>query len=157
MLSGFVKKLLFARQFFIIDGKIEVLGKKQVLLPSDLIVELEKIDSKKVYDISKRHVHQNMAEYAKKIGTTSEGMLKSMQDIFEIFGIGKPEVIICDGKKKEAVIRFHNPPVKELCSQGEDGAILPGALAGMYSFIFNKDVDCKGRGTTAGVYEYVIK
>jgi predicted hydrocarbon binding protein len=157
MLSGFVKKLLFARQFFIIDGKIEVLGKKQILLPSDLIIELEKIDSKKVYDISKRHVQQNMEEYAKKIGTTSQGMLKSMQDIFEIFGIGKPEVIICDGKKKEAVIRFHNPPIKELCDNKTDPALLPGALAGMYSFIFKKDVNCTSTSTTAGVYEYKIK
>ena len=41
MLSSFLKKLLFARQFFMIDGKIEILGKKQVLLPASVLKELD--------------------------------------------------------------------------------------------------------------------
>jgi len=37
MMSAFLKKLLFVRQFSIEDGKIEMLGKREIMLPSNIL------------------------------------------------------------------------------------------------------------------------
>ena len=159
MLSGFVKKLLFARQFLIIDGKIEMLGKRQIMLPAEIVAEVQHIDEKRFYTIVKSNVQRSMAEYAKKIGVSNVGMLKSMEEIFELYGVGKPEIVKLDQSRKEAVIRFHDPNLKVIYEgpKGPDGLLVEGALAGMFSFLFEKQVECKPSGKGGVFFEYLIK
>lgn len=161
MLSAFLKKLLFARQLFMTDGKIEILGKKQVMLPSDIIVALQSLDEKRYYSVVKDGIHANLTDYAKRIGATNEGMLKVTEEIFETFGLGKPEIIVLDQKKKSAVVRFHAPPIAEACAENKfkECILLPAALAGMFSFLFNKDVDCASVAcnTKGALCEYVVR
>ena len=142
MLSAFLKKLLFARQLFMTDGRIEVLGTNQVMLPSDIIVALQSLDEKKYYDVVKMGIQSNMVEYTKKLGSNSQGMFKITEDIFETYGLGKPEIVVLDQKKKCATVRFHGTPVGAACSKYAECVLLPAALAGMFSFLFQKDVNC---------------
>ena len=152
MLSPFIKKLMFARQFMIADGRIEVLGKRQVMLPFELLSDLQAIDQGKMYKIVKNDIHSTMDSFAKKIGASPMGMFKSLEEIFECFGLGKPEVIVLDQNKKAAVVRFHDTPLRN-CST----AVVPGALAGMFSFLFNKQVECIYNKGSAGVCEFRIE
>lgn len=145
MLSGFLKKLLFARQFMMDEGKIEVLGKSQIMFPSDILVALQMIDEKKTYKVIKYNMKINMGYYAKKIGASSAGMMKSMGDIFETFGLGKMQVVKLDNAKKEAVVRIVNTPFALDCkNQKVKSCVLhTAALSGFFSFIFNKDVNAE--------------
>lgn len=143
MLSGFLKKLLFARQFQMNEGKIEVLGKQQIMLPSDILLALQSIDSKKSYELIKEHMKKNVEYYAKKIGASSSGMLKSMSDVFETFGLGKLQVVKLDNAKKSAVVRITNVPFAKECKGVKNCSVHNGAIAGFFSFFFKKDVECE--------------
>jgi hypothetical protein len=158
MISPFLKKLLFARQFSMIDGKIEILGKSQVLLPEDVVYELEKIDSKLVYSSVKNAIKGDITDYARRLGSTGEGMLKVLDDIFETFGLGDLEIIDINYKMKKCVLRVNHPPSLELKEKKGGFSITPAVLSGMFSFLFSKDVDAKQSKmpTSAGYFEYVI-
>ena len=147
MLSSFIKKLMFARQFFMIDGKIEILGKRQVLLPADVVQELQK--TAKV-DTIKNLVKKNIEEYGKKLGAGEEGLLKNISDIFETYGMGKLEVVTLDNANKKCIVRVHNVP------EG-DFILLELLLSGVFSFLFKKEVKTeKGKGNAQSI-EYVVK
>ena len=99
MLSPFLKKLLFVRQFIIDKGKIEILGQTQIMFPSNLMAELQLIDHDRVYSIVKKNIQYTIETYAKKIGSTSSGIVKSSQDIFETFGLGQFQILKLDNSK----------------------------------------------------------
>jgi len=158
MISPFLKKLLFARQFSMIDGKIEILGKKQILLPKDVFSELEKCNSKGVYSSVKNVMKKNIDDYAKKLGSSGEGMLNILGDIFDTFGLGDMQIVDIDYKKKNCVVRIHNIVLME--KNSKDGLMVtPAILSGMFSFLFRKDVDAKKIKPRMGVnyYEYVVR
>jgi hypothetical protein len=150
MLSSFLKKLLFARQFFMIDGKIEVLGKRQVMLPADVVEELQKSADKKSAKALKESMKKDMAEYAKKVGGSEEGMLNNIQYILETFGLGKIEIVDIDHKSSKCLIRVNNPPMG-------DGLITSAVLGGTFSFLFGKDVDAQVKSHSKGYSDYVVK
>jgi len=154
MLSTFLKKLLFVRQFFIIDGKIEVLGKRQVMLPKEVLSEVESSSTKLDYKKLKKIFMENIKDYAKKIGSGEEGMYKNMVDVFETFGLGRIEVLKSDNKKKTCVLRVHDCPILD---GGNKSKILTAALSGMFSFLFSKDVNAEQLKTKKEVCEFQIK
>ena len=135
MLSPFLKKLLFARQFDMAEGKIEMLGQKEVMLPASVLGDLHKIDTKRSYQILKEGVRKAMEDDAKRIGMEGEGALKIAQEIFCMYGLGKPEIIVLDNHMKKSVVRIHKPAA--------DRDVVGAALAGMFSVVFGRDVDCK--------------
>ncbi len=92
MLSAFLKKLLFARQFQLDAGKIEVLGVRQAMLPLESVIALG-VESKKAELIIRDGVESCMESYARKIGATTEGKLRLVQEIFATFGLGRVEII----------------------------------------------------------------
>ncbi len=149
MISPFLKKLLFARQFFMIDGKIEILGKKQIMLPADVIVELEKNNSKVVYDSVKEVIKKYIRDYAKRLGSPEEGMLKSIDSLFETFGLGKMRIVDIDYKQKKCLVSIINCPDKS--------NLTPAVLAGIFSFLFEKNVDAEKTKKLHNTYSYMIK
>ena len=161
MLSSFLKKLLFARQFFMADGKIEILGKKQVMLPSDVIAAVEGIDHELVYNNVKNTVKKDIEDYAKKLGSSEEGILKNIGDIFGTFGLGRLEIVDLDNKKKICIIRVHNSPLMEIKnSKSTSSTMTPAIISGVFSFLFDKEVDAKQTNPSVrgfDYYEYVIK
>ena len=133
MLSPFLKKLLFVRQFFMTDGKIEVLGEKQVMLPFSAVMSLQSASSFDAVSIEMKKV---MVSYGKKMGSSAGGMVKSVQDIYETTGLGKMEIIKLDADKKETVLRIANISFT-------DTTLVEGVLCGLFSFLFNKDLERK--------------
>jgi hypothetical protein len=149
MLSSFLKKLLFARQFFMTDGKIEVLGKRQVMLPADVIDIFTK-SGKADAGAIKEAVKKDMTEYAKKVGGSSEGMLNNITYIFETFGLGRLEIVDLDNKNKRCIVRIHNPTLK-------GGTVTSSMLSGTFSFLFGKEVDAEERKSGPEMAEYTIE
>ena len=133
MLSAFLKKLLFVRQFFMMDGKIEVLGEKQVMLPFSAVMKLHN-DS--TFDAVSKEMKIVMESYGKKMGSSSGGMVKSVQDIYETTGLGKMEIIKLDADKKETVLRIQNISFT-------DTTLVEGVLCGLFSFLFNRQLTRK--------------
>jgi hypothetical protein len=156
MISAFLKKLLFARQFAMIDGKIEILGKRQVMLPADVFLRIEKDTGKVGFDSIKKGISKDLSDYAKRVGSGEEGMLKAITDIFETFGLGKLEVVAMDKKAKTAAVRIRNTPAQEL-KEGLSG-ITCAVLAGAFSFMLGNDVNAKQTKTFEkyGYEEYMI-
>jgi len=161
MLSSFLKKLLFARQFFMVDGRIEILGKKQVMLPSNVIAVIENMHQEVAYNYIKNAIRKDIEDYAKKLGSSEEGILKNIGDIFGTFGLGRLEIVDLDNKKKSSIIRVHNSPLIE-AKNGKTIApkMTPAIISGVFSFLFNKEVEAKQTNpSTKGFdyYEYVVK
>ena len=138
MLSPFLKKLLFVRQFFMTDGKIEVLGEKQIMLPFSAVMNLQNTST---FDIVNKEMNLIMKSYGKKIGSSSSGMVKSVQDIYETTGLGKMEIIKLDADKKETVLRIVNITFN-------DTSLVEGVLCGLFSFLFNKELTRKNMTVT---------
>lgn len=121
---------MFVRKFFIVDGQIEILGEKQVMLPFSV---LDSIDSKDIFDVACKEVKKTMDSYAKKIGSSPGGMIKSVQDIYETMGLGKMKIIKLDADKKSLIARLEKVKVKNT-------GLIGGVIAGLFSSGFNKDI-----------------
>ena len=157
MISSFLKRLLFARQFYMMDGKIEILGKKQIMLPSDVVSYLQNNDSKVVYTNIKSAVSKDIEDYAKKLGSSGEGMLKNIEDIFETFGLGKLEVVDLDYKNKKGVIRIYNSPLN---GKSTDIQVTSAVISGIFSFLFSKEINAqqtKPSVKMTGYHEYILR
>src|SRR3989344_907314 len=109
-LSPILKKLMFVRQFDIDQGKIKVLGDREIMLHASALLELQEIDESKVYDVAKKSGKANISgavahakvygkmkdvfieeikQLGKKIGETDEGTIKTLQELFDIYGLGE--------------------------------------------------------------------
>lgn len=133
MLSPFLKKLLFVRQFFMTDGKIEILGEKQIMLPFSVLANGQ---NPVLFETVSKEVRITMASYGKKLGSSAGGMTKSVQDIYETMGLGKMEIIKLDADKKETVLRIQNITFT-------DTTLVEGVLCGLFSFLYNKELTRK--------------
>lgn len=169
-LSPLLKKLLFVRQFGIDEGKINLLGEREIMLNASAVLELQDIDESKLYDIAKKSSFKNLidfvehakvyekmrnvflsdiAELGKKIGETDEGVISTLQDVFNVYGLGNMSIQNLDNAKREVVVAVKDSTIAQewvakhkkkspncVCS------LTAGIIAGMFSYIFNKQVDC---------------
>ena len=163
MLSAFLKKLLFVRQLIMLDGKVQILGYDQLMLPVEFINVIS--TSKNIYADLKEVAEKKMTDYAKKIGVTEQGLLLNLVDIFETFGLGKVEIYDLQQEKKQAIIRIHNSTIgldylKNKKDKKPVCIITAAILAGMFSSLFKKKVNaeekiCMAQG--ADFCEFMIK
>lgn len=169
MLSPLLQKLMFVSQFGINEGKVEILGNRYILLDASQFLVLQGIDKTKAYnlmkDISGKQIKnlvehaqvykgvkdqaiKNIIEIGKKVGKTDEGMIKTLQEIFDIYGFGKMEIIELDNKKANAIVRITDSTMAreylktKAKSKTPVCTITSGVLAGMFEYILGKDVDC---------------
>lgn len=167
-LSSLLQKLLFVNQYSVKDGSIKVLGTDFIMLDASDLLVLQGIDKTKMYNTIKKSSKENMkslvthaevyknikgqslrniAEISKKIGKSDEGVIKALQDIFEIYGLGKLHVLDIDNEGKSAILRIDKSTLareqmKSGRSKGPICTLTAGILAGIFSYIFNKNVDC---------------
>jgi predicted hydrocarbon binding protein len=167
-LSSLLQKLLFVNQFNIIDGKVEILGNRYIMLDANDLLILQEIDKTKTYSTAKNmsknnlknlvdHASvykgikdqslKNIAELSKKIGKTDDGVIKTLQSLFEVYGLGKLEIVNLDNAGKKVTLRIKGSSLA--LAQLEKGKVKTtvctltcGVLAGIFSYIFKKDVDC---------------
>ena len=182
MLSQFLQRLMFVKQFEINNGRINILGEDYVMVNSASLAALQEIDQEEVYNAGKKaskndldkfakhaNVYKNIksqelaniASLARKIGQTDEGTIKTLETVFEIYGLGKLNVITIDNEKKTALIRIPDSTIASTYKKKSKSPVCSftsGVLAGIFSFIFKKDVNCrekqcKGKGDSTCEFE----
>ena len=146
MLSNFIKKLLFTRKFFMNHGSIEVMDRKQILLSSRLIHVLQQQNH---YADIKKILKDDFHEISNHFGSKRLDLLKNVEDIFDMYGLGKLELVSTDEKKKTAKLNLYNSSLAHAHMESKTPTERPvchlteGVLAGMFSFIYDTDVDCQ--------------
>ena len=92
-------------------------------------------------------------------------MIKTLQQIFEIYGLGKLNITELNKDKKEAKIKLDRSTIAEAqLKKGKSKkpmcSITAGILAGIFSYIFDKDVDCiekKCKAVSGNNCEFEVK
>ncbi len=169
MISPFLQKLMFVRQFGIDKGKVDILGNNYVMLDALALFEIQKIDQRKLYEVLKDSSFKNISqavEYADvyknvkdvfldsiaklgaKIGKTDQGTLTTLQELFNVYGLGNLEIVKLDNENKAASLILRDSTIareylkKYKKSSESVDMIAAGILAGIFSFVFKKQVDC---------------
>lgn len=178
-LSSFLQKLMFVNQFSINDGEIKLLGDSYIMLNSESILVLQEIDKSKTYNMAKSsskadmkslvsHAQvykdikaqelKNIANLNSKIGKSDEGTLRTLESLFDIYGLGKLKILDLNNEKKTVLVQVEKSTIALKHKEKEKGkskeavcALTAGIIAGIFSFIFKKDVQaveqkCLGKG-----------
>ncbi|MEI6732005.1 MAG: V4R domain-containing protein [archaeon] len=169
-LSPILKKFLFVRQFDMDNGKVTLLGDRRIMLDASAVLELQDLDETKLYDVGKKSGLQNLSGFVehakvygkmkdvfmsditmlgKKIGSSDQGAIRTLQDIFNIFGLGEMTIQEIDNSGKKAIISLRESTLAsewtlkyKKSSKNTVCALTAGVIAGMFSYIFGKPVDC---------------
>ncbi len=181
-LSSFLQKLLFVNKFTIKDGEINLLDNPYIMLDASILLTLQEVDESKMYqgmkEGSKKNLKnlvkhakvykniknqslKNLAELSKSISKSEEGVIKTLQEIFDVYGLGKMEIEELDNSGKEAKIKITNSTIaKETLKKYEKKSKTPvctltaGILAGIFSFLFKKNIDCVEKSCLAKGDDY---
>jgi predicted hydrocarbon binding protein len=160
---------MFIKQFGIDKGKIELLGQNYVLFDALALFEIQKIDETKLYEVMKNTSFKNISDAVKfakvyknvkdtfitniaklgaKIGKSDEGVLMTLKDLFNVYGLGNMEMLKLENDKKQALVKMTGSTVateyknKYKKSTSSVDLIAAGILAGIFSYVFKKPVDC---------------
>lgn len=146
MLSNFLKKLIFARQFAMIDGRIEILSERFMLIHSKILIRALKGE-----DVT-NPVKLETNKIAKRLGVLKgPEFVKYFKHFFEVFGLGEIHIVDMDIGKKRAIIRLQkstiaNTFISEKIKSDKPVCKLTGQiLAGMLSYVFSKNVKAEER------------
>ncbi len=145
MLSGFVKKLIFAREFDIDNGAIRVLNTNQTMISLHAFLRLIALDKKNETEILKSCIAEDIANYEKRLGV-KKNTYEHIPELFELFGLGKLVVIDMDQKEKKALVEIHNSPLpivaldKKIAKEDAE-LVFESVLRAVFSYVFGKDVN----------------
>ena len=157
MLSPFLKKLMFARQFFNINGKLEILGERNVILEPDLLLML----GKDGYEFGKKAAKSFFTKYAKKIDLIQNNYANLM-NLLEILGLGSIKIMKATQNSATVVVKDSVEAERYIKSNGRSKSpvcdFTAGFLAGTFSFISKKNTDaretaCNAKGDASCVFE----
>jgi predicted hydrocarbon binding protein len=147
-LSDFIKKLMFIHQFNISKGDVSMLGVHDILLPAE-ILQLINTPNKDLYKKLKATFKRTFDVFLMKIGSsTLEQKYQNMMDILNTMGIGDVEQEFINSAQHQAIMKVYKSPLIELAIQnGEKNKgpycnVTKAILAGAFSSLFNRDIDC---------------
>lgn len=151
------------------QGKISILGDRQIMLHASALLELQAIDASNVYAIAKQSSLKNLggivehakvygkikdvfikelSELGQKIGESNDGTIKTLEELFNIYGLGQMSIrdLNNPGKKVDVAIKDSSLAEEwQLKNKGKKKKVCTltaGVIAGMFSFIFGKEIDC---------------
>lgn len=187
MLSELLKKLLFVRQFNMDQGKIEILGKRHIMLSDTALLDLQNVDETKFYELMKQStlkqindfvnhakvykqlkstISWDVSDLSKKLGS-SEGIVKNSQEIFNLYGLGLIEIVDLSNEKKTAIVKIRDSTIAKAYlernksrSKNPVCVITAAVLAGIFSYLFQKSVDAAETSCNAqssGNCQFIIK
>ncbi|HLC64981.1 MAG TPA: hypothetical protein VJI46_02535 [Candidatus Nanoarchaeia archaeon] len=147
MLSPFIQKLEFVHQFKMGNGDIDVLGKRQVMLPSELVSELSKND--KFYGLVKKITKEEMGLYMSKVDGTQKNVKGLVEQVFDTFGLGKLKINSMGKGRADAEISNSPVPGKS--------PLLRGVISGIFCYVLSKDVDAELKWEKSGICSFIVK
>jgi predicted hydrocarbon binding protein len=158
MLSNFVHRLLFVKEFDIGEGNTEMIGTKQMVVPLKFLVDMQEANPEKFYEL----MHSSMKSFFKRVHIElGDEIYNKLEEIFDVFGLGKLKIVDLDKERGSALVEIHDSPLaKGLYEMGHSCSITSGVLAGMFSHLYDKDVHaninkCMAKG--AEHCEFIIK
>ncbi|NIO44865.1 MAG: hypothetical protein GTN36_04930 [Candidatus Aenigmarchaeota archaeon] len=147
----FVKKLLFARQFKMERGELDLLGNRVIMFPAWVFIYILKTSpnfkeiSYRLYEGAKKSTKDSFTKLlSEKYGLKRDKLIEWMKNVGELGGWGTFEIKNIDFKKCEAVIYVKNSPMGKLYGKSKFPVdhIARGMFAGAACVIFNND-DCE--------------
>ncbi|MBN1385677.1 hypothetical protein JW968_01740 [Candidatus Woesearchaeota archaeon] len=148
MLSAFLKKLMLARQFNIGNGKINILDQENIMFRSSFFYALQtEMDKAKVYSLTKEHVKELTKSYFRKLGASQAKQTFVVEELFGSLGLGN--IKIAESSGKIIVVNIPNSTLAAEYKKTHQGYnkdpvcnITSGAIAGLFSFLRDKDLNC---------------
>ena len=137
MLSSFLRRLIFAREFSAMDGRIEMLGAPKVMLPADILFEL---NNERIYSVCRNSAYSYMEKLKERKDTKDKDVLTFVKGIYESYGLGLL-VIEGDGDK----IRLKDYPENS-------EYIVSGILSGLLSSYCGKDMNIGHEELNEGIF-----
>ena len=147
MISEFLKRLMFARQFNIDNGKVDILGCDHVMLASEFFYSVEELDKMKVYEIAKGSTEKLVDRYFQKIGSDQTRSNDTVEGIFNNFGLGRLQVL--EARSDRIVVQIPNSTIAEHYRKTRGFAhscqcsVTAGVLAGFFSYLRKKDMNAQ--------------
>lgn len=144
MLSDFIKKLIFAREFEMIDGRIKVLNQYQTMISLYTFLKLIALDKKSETNILKECVAKDIGLYERRLGV-KKNSYEHIPELFELFGVGNLVVVDLNMKEKKALVEIHKSPLpaiafEEKISKEEAELVFNALLEAVFSYVFDKEV-----------------
>lgn len=150
MLNEFIKRLMMMRQFSIEPARIELLKQDQFLLDTDFIVLVQDIDKDEFYKRIKENAKEKVAHYTKILGSSPANVSEdTLAALFGSLGFGKIEIMKLNREDKRVFLNLTDSPIvkayRKMKKKSKEPVCLfiSAVLAGSFSAIFNKDVDCE--------------
>jgi len=145
-----VKKLLFARQFSMEKGNINLMGLDVVIIPAsvmaDIIKTLEKAigyekTKKMIYEGVKSGTHYYATKVSEKYNIKNVKLIKWLVDTMMLTGWGEAELISISMKRKTAILHLYNSTLAKHYGRSKKPIdhVMAGAQAGGASVVFGKD------------------
>jgi len=150
LFSGFAKKLMFARELKMGEGRIEILHQRVIIIPSqyfNAIIETslnDKSFESKVYEHLKSAVYTFCKELDKKFKLRGKKLEETLVNLTEMNGYGKLKIIKDDPQNKVAILHISDLPSIQVKGKvkGFGDMYWAGILAGGISYVYGTDVDC---------------
>jgi len=149
MLNQFFDKYIFTNTLKYAHNNFYLVNLPFVIAPTDLLLTLCSVPDQKF----QRKIYSSVKEDAKKtflprfseLGIEKEKELSFLKILFTASGWGKIEVIDKNDETKRAIVVIDNSPFAQALRgkvQFPVDTILRGLFAGVFSALFNVDVDC---------------
>lgn len=158
MLSDFIQRLLFVREFQLGNGSTEIIGTRQMIVPLDFMLSMQEADPDNFY----RNMSSSMGRFFDTIGKVlGEDTFRKAEDLFNLLGLGRLKIVDYNPDEKKAFVEIHDTPIKVECGhRSHICSITTGVLAGIFSYLFKKEVHatvnkCMARGDEH--CEFIIK
>lgn len=130
VLSGFIKKMLFARQFNIEKGAVTLLGTRKIIVAPELLNKIK--NAKKM---GKEMFAEEFKKVKKKYGLGEVRIIEFCFNLLESYGLGSFKLLKKEGGT--AIIEVRKSPFKK-CGFTE------GALESLFELVMGK---CKAKET----------
>ena len=155
MFSGFLKKLLFAREFSIIDGEVKILGDRYVMLPDSMFFNIIKeMDEKEIEEFSVNYLKKIMP----RLVANKTGMVDFITDIFDIFGFGKLKIQEISWEKKKCIVFVLDTlSLNDGKSKEKYLLLVTLILTGYFSVLFKKQVQSKTVKSSEGAIKLIFE
>jgi len=149
-----VKKLLFARQFQMEKGNINLMGLDVMIIPAPVMVDIIKTLEKTIgYEKTKKLIYEGVKSgtsfYAKKISEKYDikgvKLIQWLVDTMMLTGWGEAKLISIDVEKKTAILHLYNSTLAKHYGKSKKPIdhVMAGAQAGGASIVFGKNAIVK--------------
>jgi predicted hydrocarbon binding protein len=143
MLSEFLKRLMFGRQFSMDEGKIKIMGSRHLMFPSRVMAAFGQMDRKGTYLAAKEGIIEELNKSPSIIGIKNLHPEYSIVNFFDIMGIGSLSIVDLDTEGKKAVVRVYDREFSYTEADKFCDSFTAGVIAGIFSYIMSDSVDCK--------------